>query len=137
MKRIFVDSDIFLDVIFDRPSFSEYSAKVFDLVASGEIEIFTSVICVSNMLYLTSKKFGKLTAKKILIELKPLFKVCPTTNSAIEQSLNSSFSDLEDAFQYYTAIENRLELLITRNIKDYPKLDLPVLTPIEFFDSVS
>jgi predicted nucleic acid-binding protein len=50
----------------------------------------------------------------------------------IRLALNSIFKDFEDAVQYYTSIKNNLDIILTRNIKDYKSTDIPVMTPDEF-----
>ena len=47
-------------------------------------------------------------------------------------ALNSNFKDFEDAIQYHTALENELDLIITRNKKDFKTSALPVLTAKEY-----
>ena len=45
-------------------------------------------------------------------------------------SLNSGFKDFEDALQNFSAVKNgKINIVLTRNIKDYKKSDLAVLTP--------
>ena len=51
-------------------------------------------------------------------------------------ALNSDFNDFEDAIQYYTAIENNQEIIITRNQPDYKASRLPVMTASEFINSI-
>ena len=46
----------------------------------------------------------------------------------IDLSLNSNFKDFEDAIQYYTAIENNMDIIITRNLKDFKLSKIPVMT---------
>jgi len=40
--------------------------------------------------------------------------------------------DFEDAIQYYTAIENEINIIITRNLKDFKNAKIPVLTAKEY-----
>ena len=47
-------------------------------------------------------------------------------------ALSSSFKDFEDAIQSYSALENGIKVLITRNLKDYTQSDLTVFTAEEF-----
>lgn len=45
-------------------------------------------------------------------------------------ALNSDFKDFEDALQNFSAMENgEIKIILTRNIKDYRKSDLAILTP--------
>ncbi|GGH29202.1 hypothetical protein GCM10011418_40300 [Sphingobacterium alkalisoli] len=46
----------------------------------------------------------------------------------IELSLVSDFKDFEDALQFYTALENNLAIIITRNKKDFKNNILPVMS---------
>ncbi len=47
----------------------------------------------------------------------------------IELSLNDAeFKDFEDGLQYYTAVENQLDIIITRNLKDFKSSKIPVMT---------
>lgn len=58
-----------------------------------------------------------------------------TSNAAFRQALRAGFTDLEDAVQYYTALEVKgIDYFITSNTKDYKKatVQLPVITPKEF-----
>jgi hypothetical protein len=53
-----------------------------------------------------------------------------------EQALSdNSFDDIEDAFQYYTALQAGCDFFITANITDFKKGEirkLPVLKPDEY-----
>ncbi len=50
--------------------------------------------------------------------------------SAVLNALNSEFKDFEDALQNFSAIENgEINIILTRNIKDFKKSELAVLTP--------
>lgn len=44
----------------------------------------------------------------------------------------SNFKDLEDGFQYFTAKENNINIIITRNQKDFKVDDISILTPKQF-----
>ncbi|MCW3119623.1 MAG: vapC [Chitinophagaceae bacterium] len=51
-------------------------------------------------------------------------------------SLNSDFKDFQDAIQYYTAIENNINTLVTRNLRDYKYAEIAVLTAEDFLLSL-
>ncbi len=61
-----------------------------------------------------------------------MLKILTIDEIIVELALSSEFKNFEDAIQYYTAIENAVEILITRNIKDYKQADIPVRTADEF-----
>ena len=43
----------------------------------------------------------------------------------------------EDAVQYSVALANRVDIIITRNHKDFEGGPIPVLSPKEFLDSIA
>ena len=71
-------------------------------------------------------------AKEALRKLRLLVKVMPVEEKEVDLALNSKFSDFEDALQYYTAMQYVIEILLTRNIKDYKEREIIVQTPKEF-----
>ena len=70
--------------------------------------------------------------RKTLITFKVLVSVLPLDDKAIELALGSDFKDFEDAIQYYTAIEQGIDIIITRNKKDFKNAKLPIMTAKEY-----
>jgi hypothetical protein len=48
---------------------------------------------------------------------------------------DETFTDFEDGLQYFTAIENGQDLIITRNLKDFENSKLPTMTAKQFIES--
>lgn len=65
-------------------------------------------------------------------KLKTLINILPVDERIIEQALNSEFNDFEDAIQYFTAVNNGINLLLTRNKVDYKKSKITISTSEEF-----
>lgn len=74
-------------------------------------------------------------ALKSLRKLITFVTVLPTDERVINQSLNSDFSDFEDAIQYFTSVNNSIKLIITRNIKDYRKGKITISTADDFINT--
>jgi predicted nucleic acid-binding protein len=132
MVQIFADTDIILDLFTDRKPFSSYSEQLFSLADKKSINIYISSLSFSNIFYVLRKFESSKRAYEILRKLKSIACVLSVDEKIIELSLNSGFSDFEDAIQYYTAKENKIDYLLTRNIKDYKKAQIKVLTAEEF-----
>ena len=65
--------------------------------------------------------------------MKLIVNVINLDDKIVGLSLNDSdFNDFEDALQYYSAIENGIEIIITRNLKDFQKSKILVLTAEQF-----
>jgi len=132
MERIFVDTDIVLDLLGQREPFYEYSAGIFSLADQGKIKLCVSSLSFSNLHYILTRQLSADQSRKKLLKLKTLVSVLPVTEKVIELALSSDFKDFEDGVQYFTAIEQNIKLLLTRNLKDYKAAEIPVLTAEQY-----
>lgn len=135
-KKVFIDSDIVLDLLCKREPFYEYAAEVFTLGDTKKIELITTSLVFANVYYILRKIVGIEKAKELLRKLRLMIDVVPVEEKVIDLALNSSFSDFEDALQYFTARENGIKILVTRNIKDYKEKDIIVQTPQEYLSGI-
>lgn len=138
MTKVFIDSDIIIDYFYDRHPFSESASKVLNLCAYNKVIAFTSPLVVASVYYLLRK-----TAKhdKVIANLKGLLKYMRVINmnqKIVLKALNSDFIDFEDALQNFAAIESKhIDIIITRNVKDYKKSSLTVYTPESFLKIIN
>lgn len=131
-RKIFVDTDVVFDLLAKREPFYTYAAQLFTNADKQEVTICVSSLCFGNLNYVLSKHKSAIEARKILSRFKVLVTILPVDDKIIELALNSDFKDFEDAIQYYCAIENGINILITRNLKDFKPVRIPVLTAEEF-----
>lgn len=130
MAKILIDTDVILDFFFDLEPFSENAAKILSLCESKEITGFVTPVIISNVYYLLRQ-----TAKheKVIEKLKMLVSITDVlviNKDSILQALNPEFKDFEDALQNYSAELNKeIDIIITRNTKDYKNSSLGVMTP--------
>ena len=136
MTKLFIDSDIILDLLAKREPHYIYSSRLFTLIDKKEILAYTSPLIIANLHYLLRKMTSNASALKSLRKLKTFVKILPIDDKVIEQSLNSDFNDFEDAIQYFTAVNNGLTLLLTRNKRDYKKSKITILTAEEFLKTL-
>ena len=128
MEKVLVDTNIIIDLLTKRREFYKPASQLFSMSDYNEIELSISSLTFANTYYLLSKELRSEKAKEILRKFKLLVKVLPMDDKIIDLSLNSDFKDFEDAIQYYTAIENKLDLIVTRNLKDFKLSKVPVMT---------
>ncbi|MCC5936231.1 MAG: PIN domain-containing protein [Lunatimonas sp.] len=130
MKRILIDTDVILDFFFDRKPFSDNAAKVLALCESKKITGHITSMIISNVYYLLRQtaKHEKVTDK--LNQLISITEVLTTDKETILRALNSPFKDFEDALQNYSAeIIGDIDVIVTRNTKDFKNSALGVMTP--------
>ena len=119
MDKILVDSDIILDLLSARQPHYYAAAELFSLADEGSIKIFVSSLSFSNVNYILSRQYNGDQTRKKLLKFKTLVSILSVNEKTIELALASEFKDFEDAIQYYTAIENDIITLLTRNLKDF------------------
>jgi predicted nucleic acid-binding protein len=133
-NNVFVDTDIIFDLLAKRDPYYQAAAGLFTLADEEKIEISISALSMANIHYLISKQLSDDQAKQILRKFRLLVHIVPLNEKIIDLALNSDFSDFEDAIQYYCAIENECNILITRNLKDYKKAQITVMTAQDFIN---
>lgn len=137
MEKVFVDTDIILDLLAQREPFYIYSAELFSLADQRKIELCVSSLSFSNLHYILTKQYTADYSRKMLLKFKTLVSVLSVTDKVIELALTSEFRDFEDGIQYYTAIEQEIGLLLTRNLKDYKTAVIPIMTAEQYLKSIN
>jgi len=129
MKKLFIDTNIVIDLLAKREPFYKESAKLFSLADKKKLKLIVSSLTFANTNYILSKLNDSVTAREILTKFKVLVTVADLNDKIIELSLNDkSFSDFEDGLQYYSALEYEADIIITRNLKDFKSSKIPVMT---------
>jgi len=138
MKRILIDTDVILDFFFDRKPFSDHAAKVLSLCESREIKGFITSVIISNVYYLLRQTSTHQKVIEKLMQLVTITEVITTDRDAIIKALNSNFKDFEDALQNYSAeLNGKIDLIVTRNIKDFKNSSLGVMTPGNYLKTLN
>ncbi len=137
MKKLFVDTNIVIDLLSRRQPFFEEAAELFSLADKKQIELSVSSLTIANTSYALLRQMDSKKAKSVLSKLRLILKVLPLDDKIIGLALNDdTFSDFEDALQYFTAVEEYQELIITRNLKDFKKSKLPTMTAKQFIETI-
>lgn len=135
-KQLFLDTNIVLDVLARREPFYTPAARLLTIADRKKIKLFTSSLSIATSFYILSKQIGNEKAKETLRKFKILFSVLSVNEKIIDLALNSDFKDFEDAIQYHCAFENNINIIITRNIKDFKKAQTSIMTADEFLQTL-
>ena len=132
MKKVFLDTNIVADLFLKREPFCENSLKLFALGFHKRITLYVSSLSYATLAYLCRKM--KKEERILLFEkLRNLTETTAVDKQIVDKALVSDFDDLEDAMQYYSAVSAKVDIVLTRNKKDFVEANLPVMTPDEFF----
>ena len=134
---VFIDTNVLIDVLSKRDPFYKSSALVWSLAEKGKINGLVSVISFNNIYYIVRKLRNNRTAERMLILIRDVFDVIALDKQILGQAIDAGFNDFEDAIQYASAVHAGVDCLLSRNQKDFPIKDLPVMSPEEFITSFS
>jgi len=129
MDKVFVDTDICIDLLSKRQPFNKASELLFYLADTGKIKLCVSSLSFSNIDYILLSQYSSTHSRQIIAKFKTLVQVLAVDSITIDFAIASDFKDFEDAIQYACALENNLTIIITRNLKDYKNASIIVLTP--------
>ena len=130
--RVFIDTNVFLDLLWRRDGFLADSLKIFDLAVDGRIELLISDLSIANIKYITRKDYSTDQFYEVMSVFRPVFAIVPVGEKAVDQAIAVKARDFEDALQYFSAVQAQADILLTRNIKDYGFASTEVLSPSEF-----
>ena len=118
MKKVFLDTNIVADLFLKREPFCQNSLKLFTLGFHKKITLYVSSLSYATLAYLCRKM--KKEERVLLFEkLRSLTVTTTVDRQTVDMALVSGFDDLEDAMQYYSAISSKVDVVLTRNKKDF------------------
>lgn len=129
MDKLFVDTDVLLYFLLDRMPFSEPSTILFSMGDLGKIKLYTSGLVFSNCYYFLRKISTHQKVMEKLNLLASFMEITTINKQVVQDALHSSFKDFEDAIQNASAYSAGINILLTRNTKDYKHSELSVMTP--------
>jgi len=137
MDNVLIDTDVILDFFFDRQPFAEYSAQVIGLCETNKIKGFVTPVIYSNVYYLLRQNARH---DKVIDNLKQLLMITDVLSmdkGVVSNALNSGFKDFEDSLQNFAAMKHgEIDVILTRNLKDFSKSEIGVLTPESYIKSI-
>ena len=129
--RAFIDTNVIVDVVAKREPFFADSQAVLALCATGDLEGVVSDLTFCNVAYVLRKSLGSTQLRNGLRVLKNHLTVVPIGEAAITAALENEMTDFEDAVQLEAARSNRVDVIVTRNVRHFNNSLIRVCTPSE------
>ena len=130
---VFIDTNIFLDYIQQRPIGFKEAVIIFSLSAKNDIILLVSDLSIANMKYSTRKVIPLAEFYETIKGLRELFTIIPVGEKVVDHALEIETRDFEDALQYFSAEQAGADCIVTRNIKDFDfSSTVETLEPIDF-----
>lgn len=133
--KVFLDTNILLDIIEGRKEFLIPALNIFNLGMDGSIEMFATSLTFANCMYVARKNVGQVRAIDGLRFLKKYVKIASMDDRQCVRALNSKMSDFEDMLQYEAALAEGCDVIVTRDAnRHFPTDVIPILAPEAFLD---
>jgi len=130
--KVLLDTNIVLDFILKRSPFFEHSKTIFKWSYDGKINAYISASSITDIYYLIQRVKDKDTALNFIREIFQFIFIAGVDKEIIFLALQSGINDFEDAVQNAAAENVGIKYIITRNIKDFHKSDLQIVSPDNF-----
>jgi predicted nucleic acid-binding protein len=132
MKKVFVDTNILVDLIADRKPYSKFALELFTKAEEKKIKLFCSTHSIATTHYLLKKYIDEKELREILYDLMDFVHVISVDLDVIKKGLRSKHKDFEDAIQILCASSiEKMDCIVTRNIKDFRDSEIQVFSPDE------
>jgi len=137
MKSALLDTNIIIDLIGRRTPFYQSAARLFSLGERQKVQLYMSALSIANISYILRKEFGRDDLRQILNNIALIVDILDLSGKIINLALaDQRFNDFEDTIQFFTARENRIDVIISRNQKDFKASDIPVMNCEQFISSI-
>lgn len=132
--KVCFDTNIILDIFARAEQFPE-SIFAYDIASIRHFECFISASAVTGVAYLLHR-LGKTKGQteKTMTVLFEMFSIFDTNGNDCYRALESAISDYEDALLSTSAERHAMDLIVTRNKRDFKNSDVPILAPDEFVE---
>ena len=122
-----LDTNILLDLVFDRHPFSEAASSLVKLLQERGEAAYIFWHSVSNLYYLVSRNLGDSVAREFILEFTGFLSVAETGTEDILYAMSLPMRDFEDALQMAAARACGASHIVTRNLRDFERSPIPAV----------
>jgi predicted nucleic acid-binding protein len=134
MKKLFLDTNVLLDILQKREPHYQSSSELLSQIARGKHKGFASVLTFSSIYYTLCRDMSAKDAVRNIHKISTFVEMLTVSAEMGKKALSSEITDYEDALQYLCAKANRADYIVTRNKKDFIKSEVEVASPQEILD---
>ena len=127
--KLFLDTNVLIDFILERPLFYQPAAMIISCAAERKIKVCVSALSVvtANFICVERCKMPLNVYRRKMDFLRNVIEISSIDSSDIYNSYDSNWKDFEDGVQYFSAIRAEVDYLVTRNVKDFEESDTKVI----------
>lgn len=134
--KVFLDTNIVIDFYDQRGDFYYPAAVIFDLAHKRKIQLYVSAITFVNAFFILRKSYSREELYQSMLGLAALCEITDVDKEIIKKCLSFERKDFEDSVQYESALLHQVDVIETRNVKDFRDFAENVQTPADFLESI-
>lgn len=132
-----MDTNLFLDVLLDRPGLADESECALNAFRGGSVvRGWISWHTLSNLYYLGERFVGHTAALRVIDQILETFKVATVGTQDALGARRLPMKDFEDALQAASALAAKVDHILTRNTRDFRSSPVPAVSPTQFLQKV-
>lgn len=133
MRKIFLDANIIIDLVNSGNKSHTDAVFLFNELLKQKIKVYVSPTTFAITYYFLNKNIrDSVKLNKAVVKLFANFSFTREDDVIMSKVLKSSFSDLEDALQYYSALDSGADFIISHNQHDFINSSIPVYHPLQY-----
>lgn len=138
MIKVLLDTCIVIDALQSREPFAQSAQNIFLATATDQCQAFLTAKEITDIYFLAHHALhSKESTEQVISKLFSLFTILDTTAEDVEQAIALPLSDYEDGVMVETAIREKMDCLVTRNLKGYQKAPFTIYSPEEFLTHIN
>lgn len=131
--KIFIDTNVIIDVLLKRENFYKSSRNVLVLCEKKLAKGFISAASVTDIFYIVNKQLhDKEKTIQEISKILSFLNVVKIDGHLINSAIKSGWNDFEDSIQFYAACSKKVNFIITRNEKHFINSKIKVINPDDF-----
>ncbi len=135
MRKVFIDANVIIDLINSGNKRHAESQLLFNELIKTKTKLFVSPTSFAIVYYFLGKHIkSPVKLNQTAAELFSNFIFTREDGLIMEKVMKSSFADLEDALQYFSALDAGAEIIISYNQHDFINPQIPVYHPFQYIN---
>lgn len=126
--RVLVDTNVILDLFLEREPFVNDAEALFKAIETQQLGGFVTATTLTDIFYIVRKQRNREIAKQAIFRILTAMQVCTVDRSILEAAISSQMPDFEDAIQLACAMSENLDAIVTRDVQDFTRTNLPILS---------
>ncbi|MES2617678.1 MAG: PIN domain-containing protein [Bacteroidota bacterium] len=133
MRNVFFDANVIIDWLVSSSINHSVCTKAINLSLNKSRHSYISPTTIAITSYFLYKQFkSEKKVKTMAQQIYEPFRITTENEETVKLAMSSKFTDIEDAIQYHSALNQGIDVIITQNTNDFSHSKIAILTPEEF-----